>query len=295
MGYFVRFWGTRGSIPTPGRTTNKYGGNTSCVEIRIDDSLFVCDGGTGLRELGVDLLRRGITNVTTHFLFSHMHWDHIQGFPFFTPAYIPANTCNIYGTRDGDDRFHRLLSGQMRSDYFPVDFSELRSHILATHLDDGRRPIAGVKVTWFEQRHPGSSYAYCLEKNGVKVVYATDNEIDLTLAKTFDEVQADLELQRPVPQSLVEFVRGADLLIADAQYTDMEYPKHVGWGHPRATTVVDLAVLAGVKQLALFHHDPMHSDPEVDAIVQLCRARARRLGSPVFIFAAREGLELKLD
>ena len=129
----------------------------------------------------------------------------------------------------------------------------------------------------------------------MKVVYATDNEIDLTLAKTFDEVQADLELQRPVPQSLVEFVRGADLLIADAQYTDLEYPKHVGWGHPRATTVVDLAVLAGVKQLALFHHDPMHSDADVEAIVQQCRARARMFGSQLFTFAAREGLELKLE
>ena len=295
MAFFVRFWGTRGSIPTPGRTTNKYGGNTSCVEIRVDDTLFVCDGGTGLRELGVDLLRRGMPNITAHFLFSHMHWDHIQGFPFFTPAYIPVNTCNIYGTSAGDHRFHSLLSGQMRSDYFPVDFSELRSHIMATDLDNGKRPIDGVRVRWFEQRHPGTSYAYSLEKNGVKVVYATDNEIDLTLARTFDEIQAELEKQREVPETLVEFVRGADLLIADAQYTDLEYPKHVGWGHPRATTVVDLAVLAGVKQLALFHHDPMHSDADVEAIVQQCRARARMFGSQLFTFAAREGLELKLE
>ena len=129
----------------------------------------------------------------------------------------------------------------------------------------------------------------------MKVVYATDNEIDLTLARTFDEIQADLEQQREVPKTLVEFVRGADLLIADGQYTDLEYPKHVGWGHPRATTVVDLAVLAGVKQLALFHHDPMHSDADVEAIVHQCRGRARQFASPLFIFAAREGLELKLD
>ena len=293
--FLVRFWGTRGSIPTPGRTTHKYGGNTSCVEIRVDDTLFICDGGTGLRELGQDLLSRPQKPVVAHFLFSHMHWDHIQGFPFFTPAYVPQNTFYIYGTSPGDTRYHQLLSGQMQSDYFPVDFSELNANILAVDLGDGLRNIDGVTVRCFDQKHPGGSYAYSLEKDGHKVVYATDNEIDLTLEDPA-AIQGNLDAPRSIPQALVEFVRGAELLIADGRYTDDEYhPKRIGWGHPRATTAVDLAVQANVKQLAVYHHDPMQSDTDVEAKIVACRERARRWNSPVFIFAAREGLELRLD
>ena len=294
MAFLVRFWGTRGSIPTPGRTTHKYGGNTSCVEISIDDTLFILDGGTGLRELGVDLLQRPQRPIVAHFLFSHMHWDHIQGFPFFTPAYVPQNSFFIYGTSTGDRRFHKLLSGQMRSDYFPVDFSELNSHIVAVDLGKGELDIGGVRVRCFEQNHPGGSYAYSLEKNGYKVVYATDNEIDRTLPDAA-EVELDLDSPRQIPRDMVEFCANADLLIADGQYTDEEYAQRVGWGHPRATTVADLAMQAGVKQLAVYHHDPMQSDTDVEAKIAACRARVRRQGSNLFIFAAREGLELKLD
>lgn len=295
MAFLVRFWGTRGSIPTPGRATYRYGGNTSCVEIRIDETLFICDGGTGLRELGFDLLKRSSAPISAHLLFSHMHWDHIQGFPFFAPAYRPQNRFHIYGTHAGDTRFHSLLSGQMRSAYFPVDFSELNAHVEPTDLgDNGRRLIDEVTVCCFEQKHPGLSYAYSLEKGGRKVVYATDNEIDLTLPDATLPVR-DPNALRPVPQKFVEFCRGADLLIADGQYTDTEYLKCTGWGHARASTVVDLAVQAGVRQLAIYHHDPMQSDRDVETKIEICRHRAARMGSPVFIFAAREGIELKLD
>ncbi len=295
MSFLVRFWGTRGSIPTPGRATYRYGGNTSCVEIRTDDSLFICDGGTGLRELGVDLMRRGTAPISAHLLFSHMHWDHIQGFPFFAPAYRPQNHFHIYGTHPGDTRFHSLLSGQMRSAYFPVDFSELNAHVDATDLGpDGARLIDGVMVRCFEQKHPGLSYAYSLERNGRKVVYATDNEIDLTLADPTLPVREPNAL-RVIPAKFIEFCRGADLLIADGQYTDTEYLKCTGWGHARATTVVDLAVQAGVRQVAIYHHDPMQSDRDVENKIETCRLRAARFGSPLFVFAAREGIEIKVD
>lgn len=293
MSFFVRFWGTRGSIPTPGRTTNRYGGNTSCVEVRVNETLFICDGGTGLRELGLDLLRREQKPIVAHLLFSHMHWDHIQGFPFFTPAYMPQNTFFIYGQSQGDRRFHKLLSGQMRSDYFPVDFSELNASIKPADLPNRTRDIDGIKVCCYEQRHPGVSYAYSIERNGVKIVYATDNEIDLTLTDA-ERRSPNLEAIRHVPKELVDFCADADLLIADGQYSDEEYPNRIGWGHPRATTVVDLAVQANVRQLALFHHDPMQSDAEVEAKISICRQRARAQNHPLFIFGAREGLELKL-
>lgn len=292
---FVRFWGTRGSIPTPGIGTKKYGGNTSCVELRIDDTLFICDGGTGLRELGVDLMRRSAGAVTGHLFFSHTHWDHIQGFPFFSPAYFAHNTFHVYGTAEGDRRTYELLSGQMRSvDYFPVDFGELKSNIVASHIDDGRRRIDGVVVNVYEQVHPGRSWAYSFQKDGLKVVFATDNEIDMSINNEA-AITADLDAPRQLPASLVEFVRGADLLIADGQYFDEEYPSRVGWGHPRASTVVDLALQADVKQLAIFHHDPMHTDADVDRKIVLCKARALGRNRELVVFGAREGLELRLS
>jgi phosphoribosyl 1,2-cyclic phosphodiesterase len=290
---FVRFWGTRGSIPTPGPVSRRYGGNTSCVEIRAKGALFVCDGGTGLRELGLDLLERGLPSITGHLLFSHAHWDHIQGFPFFVPVYNPKNTFYVYGTSEGDRRLYDLLSGQMRSEYFPVDFSELRSRIVPADLGNGTKEIEGVEVSSFELTHPGRSFAFCFRCEGWKVVYATDNELDLCLPDP-KLLGCDPSAARPLPAALVEFVRGADLLIADAQYTDEEYPSKVGWGHSRATSTVDLAIAAGVSQLALYHHDPMHSDQMVDQIASQCAQRAKSLGGELSVFAAREGMELRV-
>jgi phosphoribosyl 1,2-cyclic phosphodiesterase len=292
MPTFVKFWGTRGSIPTPGHKTRRYGGNTSCVEVRIDDRLFICDGGTGLRELGVDLSARS-DRVEAHLFFSHTHWDHIQGFPFFTPAYSPKSELHVYDVMPNDDRVQRLLLGQMHSEYFPVSFSDLGSTIRFSHLVDGEKSIDGVVVGHFEQVHPGRSFAYSFGKNGCKVVYATDSELDQQIQNR-DEADKDPNIQRQLPKNIVSFAAGADLLIADGQYTDEEYAKKVGWGHARATTVVDLAVQSGVKQLAIFHHDPMHSDDFIDDVVTTCRNRAAAAGSNLVVFAAREGLELKL-
>lgn len=294
-GFFVKFWGTRGSIPTPGFRTRKYGGNTSCIEVRVDGTLLICDGGTGLRELGADLLQRfKYSPVVAHMFFSHPHWDHIQGFPFFQPAYQKENTFYIYGTRRGDRRIFGLLSGQMRSDYFPVGFSELGAIIVASDLEERDGTINGVTITAFEQHHPGTSFAFAFEKGGHKVVYATDNELDLTLENA-EESNADPTLLRRPPAAFLEFIKDADLLIADGQYTDTEYPAKEGWGHARATTVVDAAVQAGVKQLAIYHHDPMHSDDDVDALIEVCRKRALSHKSKLTVFGAREGLELRID
>ena len=294
MSVFVRFWGTRGSIPTPGTSSKKFGGNTSCVEVRFDDTLFICDGGSGLRELGIDLMRRSSQPLTGHLFFSHTHWDHIQGFPFFVPAYQSHNTFHVYGTAEGDRRTYELLSGQMRSvEYFPVDFAELRAQIVASHVDEGRRLIDGVRVKFFEQVHPGRSWAYSFERDGIKVVFATDNEIDLALTNKEASMQ-DLALPREPPADLVDFCRGANLLVADGQYFDEEYPHKVGWGHPRATTVVDLALRAEVEQLAVFHHDPMHNDHDVDRKIAQCRSRAHARKPALVVFGAREGMELRI-
>jgi phosphoribosyl 1,2-cyclic phosphodiesterase len=226
-------------------------------------------------------------------VFSHFHWDHIQGFPFFGPAYAPTNTLNVYGPTKEDRNIHDLLSGQMRSTYFPVRFTDLGAKIIAKDLDSSGTDVDGVRVNLFEQVHPGGSLAFSFEQNGVKVVYATDNEIDQVIVPPKAGAKTKERL-RQLPKGLVDFCKGADLLICDAQYTDDEYAKKVGWGHPRATTVVDLAVQAEVKQLALSHHDPMHSDADVEAKVAMCNERALKHTKDLVVFGAREGLELKL-
>jgi len=293
MPAFVRFWGTRGSIPTPGQGTRRYGGNTSCVEIRFGDTLFICDGGTGLRELGLALLERNSEGIEAHMFFSHMHWDHIQGFPFFVPAYASKNHLHVYEVDKSETRVQRLLHGQMRSEYFPVTFADLGAEISAGFFDNGAIEVDGVTIRCLEQTHPGKSYAYSFEKEGTKVVYATDSELDLLLSNR-DECAEDLAALRRLPPELVRFAADADLLIADAQYTDAEYPTRVGWGHARANTVVDFAVQARVRKCALFHHDPMHIDEAVDEKVAEGRERATRAAGSLTVFGAREGLELKL-
>jgi len=290
---FVKFWGVRGSIPTPGHRTHRYGGNTPCVEIRSGDTLLILDGGTGLRELGTDLHRRFRNEpLTLHLLFSHPHWDHIQGFPFFTPAYAPTTTLYVYGAAKGDRTIYDLLSGQMQSSYFPVTFSSLGGKVIARDLEPkGRTEVGGIGVSMLPLIHPGGCLGFAFEHDGHKVVYMTDNEIDQALP---EKARAPGPALRPVPEAMVAFAQNADLLIADGQYTEDENAKRVGWGHPRASTVVDLAVKAKVKQLALTHHDPMHSDAEGDSLGVGGAKRAQNHGAKRVVFGAREGIELKI-
>lgn len=285
----VRFWGTRGSIPTPGEKTCRYGGNTACVEIRLGETLIVCDGGSGMRELGADLMKRG-KPVRAHLLFSHTHWDHIQGFPFFVPAYVPGNEFFLYDSVETVGRFHGLLTGQMKAEYFPVQFEMLKATFRPMVIEGGEVRIDDLIVRTFKQHHPGGSlgYSFTAVDSGVKVVYATDNEVDQLL---LGEKRKTRTGPRPVPGDLLDFIRGADLLIADGQFTDEEYDSRVGWGHPSVLTVLDMAVQAGVKRLALFHHDPGRTDEQLDGLVEQCRARAKAWGSEIEVFAAGDGVE----
>jgi phosphoribosyl 1,2-cyclic phosphodiesterase len=294
MSFFVKFWGTRGSIPTPGWQTKRYGGNTTCIEVRADETLFILDGGTGLRELGEDLLRRQSGAIETHMMFSHPHWDHIQGFPFFTPAYMLNNTLYIYGREDGDTSYFDLLSGQMTSEYFPVAFKDLGAKVVPAFLDPDGRVIAGVQVRWMKQVHPGGSVAYRFDYQGHSLVFSTDNELDLIIQNKKETAQ-NPDIPRHVSKEFLDFIQGVDLLIADGQYTDQEYESKIGWGHPRATTVVDAAIDAGVRRLVITHHDPMQSDAAVEDKIAVCRARAEARDSDLVVFAAREKVALRID
>jgi phosphoribosyl 1,2-cyclic phosphodiesterase len=293
MAAFVKFWGTRGSIPTPASWTRVYGGNTPCVEVRFDDTLFVCDAGSGIRELGKDLLARKPAPTELHLLLTHAHWDHIQGFPFFAPVYVPGMKIRVYGRQAGDHSPYRLLSGQMTSDYFPVSLREVDSCVLPEYLHDGKRDINGVQVSAFALNHPGGCFGYCLAKDGKKIVYATDNELEIEPGDVFPDLNDGGPL-RQMPPALVELAREADLLIADAQYDDQGYAARKAWGHSSCFSATDLAIRAKVKHLALFHHDPEDTDTGLDQKVLACRRRASRLGAVLVISAAREGVELKL-
>ena len=286
MDLFVKFWGTRGSIPTPGEHTSRYGGNTACIEIRQNDTLIICDAGSGIRELGEDLASRSGQAITGHLLLSHCHWDHIQGFPFFSPAYRSENRFLVHGRGPGDDRFYRFLSGQMASDYFPISFKALRADIRASDLAETNGFLGKVQVDYLTLEHPGGCLGYSFRLGSIKVVYMTDFELPF-------HGTAGCGMMRTIPSDLVKFVEGADLLIADGQYTDHEYLERRGWGHSSCFSTVDLAVAGGVKHLALFHHDPTRSDYDVDDLVDACRQRSSRHGSLLVVTGAREGLELR--
>jgi phosphoribosyl 1,2-cyclic phosphodiesterase len=292
MAAFVKFWGTRGSIPTPASWTRVYGGNTPCVEVRFDDAVFICDAGSGIRELGKDLLTRKPVPKQLHLFISHTHWDHIQGFPFFAPVYASAMQIRIYGRHVDGNSPYRLLSGQMSQDYFPVSFKELGASIVDDNLENGQKKIDGVLVRSFPMNHPGGCEAYCFEKDGRKIFYATDVELDIAPGDVFPDADNSGPL-RHCPEDLIKAVEGADLLIFDAQYDDKEYGTKKKWGHSSCFSATDLAIQAKVKTLALFHHDPESTDRSIDEKVQICRERAAMHGADLTILAAREGVELK--
>lgn len=254
----IRFWGVRGSIASPGAHTAKVGGNTSCVEVTLGKRTFVFDAGTGLRALGQDLLTRQQSKATL--LLSHFHWDHIQGLPFFVPAYVPDFGLRIIGGTHDGSVLRAALESQMQTPGFPVAFHDLAARIDLVSVRTGQTIVdEDVEVSVLKLNHPGGSYGYRLRHEGKTVVYATDTEHYAC-----------------VDPALRKFTEGADVLIYDAQYTPEEYagahgPSRVGWGHSTYVSAAELAKSAGVRELVLFHHDPNRSDDDVLGIERRAR------------------------
>ena len=288
----VRFWGTRGSIAKPGPTTLRYGGNTSCVQVEADDgTLIIVDCGTGAHGLGQELLAQGKNQG--HLLISHSHWDHIQGFPFFAPVFVPGNDWDIYAPGAGGG-LETILRGQMEYTYFPVTLDQLGGKTHYHDLTEGHFDLGKVGVTARYLNHPAVTLGYRLEVGGVSIVYSSDHEPHSRhQAEPSEAPRAGTRpnLIHVEDERHAEFLQGADLVIHDTQYTAAEYPKKVGWGHSTAEYVVDVAIAAGVKQLALYHHDPLRNDAAVDEVLAASRDRARAWGSPIEIFGASEGSE----
>ena len=272
----IRFHGVRGSLAAPQGSNSEVGGNTSCVEVLAGDQRIVLDAGTGLRNLGEQLVRSGRTN--TVILLSHLHWDHIQGLPFFTPLYVPGNRVDVMSGPNGHMSLRDALRKQMSPPFFPVSIDDVATQLCVRDLGPNERfQIGGVRVTAAKLNHPDPVYGFRLEYQGRSVVYATDTE--------------HFACVDPVLRTLAE---GADVLIYDAQYTPEEYcgddgPARVGWGHSTYEAGVQLARAAGVGQLLLFHHDPNRDDKGVREIERRCQALFPRSA------AAREGMTVRLE
>jgi ribonuclease Z len=293
-GLTVRFWGTRGSIPTPGRHTEKYGGNTTCVELRHGETVVILDAGSGIRQLGTTWAKEAAGRpIRAHLLFTHLHWDHIQGFPFFAPAYRKGNVFTVHGEARPDGGIRELLGGQMSGSYFPVPLGAMQAEM--DFLDTSPAfELEGLAVRTVHLPHPGGCLGYRVEAGNSVFVFATDSELD-QVALNRDEVQADPTAPRCYEPALLGFFRGAHMLVIDCQYTDAEYVSKRGWGHNSVATVVDLCLQARPDMMVLFHHDPERNDEGVAALADEASARLERAGvTETLVLPARERLEMKV-
>lgn len=296
----VRFWGVRGSIATPGPDTVGYGGNTSCVEVRADGQLIVLDAGTGIRQLGRRLMNefRG-EPIHAHVLISHTHWDHIQGFPFFVPAYDPRNSVTVLGYEGAKMGLQKALMSQMESPYFPISMREMPSNLNIEEMTDDSFRIGDIEVRTMFANHPGVCVGYRLETSAGSIVYMPDNEAHsrqrMSAAGGGEQSLEVLEYARRQDERLVEFIRDADVVIMDAQYDANEYKSHIGWGHSCVDDVVALAVVGNVRKLFLFHHDPDHDDEMVGEMEEWGRELAVIHGAKTDVEAAREGVEVHIE
>jgi len=273
MGLQVTFWGVRGTVPCPSREHLAYGGNTSCVQVRVGDSHIILDAGTGIRRLGQDLLRQGVERATL--LFTHAHHDHINGFPFFAPAFRPKwrgrVMCGSIARKGG---IQGALTSYMAAPLFPLPLRKVPAALEFVDFRAGEAfdDESGARVRTCLLNHPDGATAYRIDHEGASVAYVTDHE----------------HVPGRPDERVLELIQGCDLVIYDATYTDDEFPSRVGWGHSTWSEGIRVCRAAGAKRLALFHHDPAHDDVRMVSIEAEARAEWDA------VFAAREGLTVSL-
>lgn len=290
--FSITFWGTRGSIATPGKSTERYGGNTPCVSVQHANTTLILDAGTGIRALGQALAEPSSPHHTHdhHILLSHTHWDHIQGLPFFKPAYLPDTHLVIYGSPRRERFLGAILKGQMDATYFPVSMSDLPASIAIHELDTQTFDIDAVHIAVEEQTcHPGGTIRFRLAADGKRIVYATDVELNALFDPARQTDKSDT-----LAANYRAFIADADLLIADGQYTATEYADKHGWGHTSIPLLLQIAHEQRVKRVAVFHHDPEHSDTMLDQLAATYAAEYHTASPPMQVFWAQEGTTLSL-
>jgi len=280
----VRCWGTRGSIPSPGPDTVRHGGNTTCVEVCGGGMRLIFDAGSGIRPLGMDLVERGPNAI--HIFLTHFHWDHIQGFPFFSPLYDREDAIRVVGPKQKDIDVQNLFAGQMGPIYFPVPFSFVSATMEFEHLNEGTYELGDFRLDVLRVRHPSFVIGYRISMGESVICFIPDNELDGDMYG---------ELAPGFPSRIIDFVGDADLLIHDAMYTGEEYAHRVGWGHSTFEQALRLGKDGGVKRLLFFHHDPTRTDYELDALVAKMRESAAVGGHDLEVEAAMEGVDYRLD
>jgi phosphoribosyl 1,2-cyclic phosphodiesterase len=288
MAHALTFWGTRGSIPTPGPDTARYGGNTACISIEdAGGRLVILDAGSGLRPLGHELMKQRNGSLTADILLSHTHWDHIQGLPFFKPLSARGTAVSIYGAAQEGVPLKEILRRQMDPMVFPVPLNALAAALTVVEISEGEFEIDDFRICAFRLRHPGTTLGYRLvpTAGGREIAYVTDNELGSGGAY---EVTPDWR------ERMVEFVAGADTLIHDAMYTDQIIQARAGWGHSTPRQAVDLAWEARCRRLILFHHEPEHSDDALDRLLADTRQYAAGVAPRLEIEAAAEGMKFPL-
>lgn len=297
----IKFWGVRGSLPTPGKDTVRYGGNTPCVELRPDpDTLIILDAGTGIARFGYELMRSE-KPVRAYILLSHTHWDHIQGIPFFDPAMQEGNEFTIIGSSHNGIPIKSILSDQMKSMYFPVQFNELKATINFRTIEEGEFYIGDTKIETMYVNHPGFTLGFRITHDNKSLVYISDNEpfnCDLSESEMNKVEKSVRDLFKKVngnPNSrIVEFARDADMLIHDSMFTPGEYKLKEFWGHSDYRFALQMAVEARVKKFILFHHGPQHTDDDIDTIVRNCEIELDNQPHRPECIPAAEGLELEV-
>jgi CheY-like chemotaxis protein/phosphoribosyl 1,2-cyclic phosphodiesterase len=293
----LRFWGTRGSIATPGSGTTCFGGNTSCVELVTDSGKrIVFDCGTGARPLGAHLMANAARPISGTILLSHTHWDHIQGFPFFAPAFVPGNSLTVCGPEGADRSLPDVLAGQMEYTYFPVELGQLAATIKYVDLREGSYELEGLRVRTQYLNHPAITLGYRVEADDSNVVYLCDHEPYSTTLWSHNAQPGSIDsILHANDRRHALFMKDADIVIHDAQYTPEEYQQKKNWGHSTYEYVVQLAMAAGVRKVFLTHHDPSHDDIFIARIESRARELVRSCGSQMEVTCAFEGCEQTLQ
>ena len=277
----VDFWGVRGSVPSPGPTTARYGGNTSCVSITIDNKILILDAGTGIRNLGSTII--GQPELEIFVVVTHSHWDHIQGFPFFTPIYQPDRPVHMFPTLHKKNVVLSSLIDQMDGAHFPITPDQVPSNFnFVTENPLEFLESNGFHMELVPMNHPGKAFGYKIKIDDKIICYFTDNEIDPPYEKS---IELDV---------LTEKCRNADILIHDAQYIEADMPLKHGWGHSLISQVTKLGESAEVKNLVYYHHDPERSDDDIDAELETASKTLKENGSSVRPYFAYEGLKLSI-
>lgn len=293
----IRFWGVRGSIPSPGPKTANYGGNTTCIEIRTNQNdLIILDGGTGIFPLAQTLANE--SPVTAHIFITHTHWDHIQGLPFFTPLFIPGNKIHIYGGFDvvTNQGIEHALSVQLQYSYFPIREAELKADVHYSTLIQGQTVKVGTtSITPTLMNHPVLNFGYRIENDGKSFFFTGDHEplsnIYQPTDKDYQEYQSMIEEKQ---RTILNSSKDVDVLIADSSYTIEEYPAKKGWGHGTFDSSLEWAKSARVKKLVCTHHEPTRNDEQLEIVFQQAIKRHQETAEIIDISLSYEGLEIEL-